>query len=87
MTLETGARFPIRLVESGPAGGAVLAGRVAAECAYEQVIAFDMGGTTAKICLINGFTPDTVRSFEVDRAARFLRGQRAAPENSGDRDD
>ena len=52
----------------------MLAGRVAAECAYEQVIAFDMGGTTAKICLINGFTPDTVRSFEVDRAARFLRG-------------
>ena len=74
MTLETGARFPIRLVESGPAGGAVLAGRIAAECAHEQVVAFDMGGTTAKICLIDGFTPDTARGFEVDRAARFLRG-------------
>ena len=74
MTLETGTRFPIRLVESGPAGGAVLAGRIAAECAHEQVVAFDMGGTTAKICLIDGFTPDTVRGFEVDRAARFLRG-------------
>ena len=74
MTLETGTRFPIRLVESGPAGGAVLAGRIAAECAHEQVVAFDMGGTTAKICLIDGFTPDTARGFEVDRAARFLRG-------------
>ena len=74
MTLETGTRFPIRLVESGPAGGAVLAGRIAAECAHEQVVAFDMGGTTAKICLIDGFTPETVRGFEVDRAARFLKG-------------
>ncbi|MDE2907538.1 MAG: hydantoinase/oxoprolinase family protein [Acidobacteriota bacterium] len=74
MTLETGARFPIRLVESGPAGGAVLAGRIAAECALARVVAFDMGGTTAKLCLIDGFTPDTVRSCEVDRAARFLRG-------------
>lgn len=74
MTLDTGTRFPIRLVESGPAGGAVLAGRVAAECAHERVVAFDMGGTTAKICLIDGFTPDTVRGFEVDRAARFLKG-------------
>ena len=74
MTLEAGARFPIRLVESGPAGGAVLAGSIAAECAQPQVVAFDMGGTTAKICLIDGFTPDTVQGFEVDRAARFLRG-------------
>jgi len=74
MTLETGARFPIRLVESGPAGGAVLAGRIAGECALARVVAFDMGGTTAKLCLIDGFTPDTVRSCEVDRAARFLRG-------------
>ena len=74
MTLETGARFPIRLVESGPAGGAVLAGRIAAECDHARVVAFDMGGTTAKICLIDGFTPDTVQGFEVDRAARFLGG-------------
>ena len=74
MTLETGARFPIRLVESGPAGGAVLAGRIAAECAHERVVAFDMGGTTAKICMIDGFVPDTVQGFEVDRAARLLRG-------------
>ena len=73
MTLETGMRFPIRLVESGPAGGAVLAGRIAAECTHDRVVAFDMGGTTAKICLIVGFTPDTARGFEVDRAARFLR--------------
>ena len=74
MTLDTGAKFPIRLVESGPAGGAVLAGKIAAECAESQVVSFDMGGTTAKICLIDGFTPDTVQGFEVDRAARFLKG-------------
>jgi len=73
-TLETAMRFPIRLVESGPAGGAILAGRVAAEMGLPKVISFDMGGTTAKICLIENFEPRTAREFEVDRAARFTRG-------------
>ena len=73
-TLETAMRFPIRLVESGPAGGAILAGRVAAEMDLRKVISFDMGGTTAKICLIEGFEPRSAREFEVDRAARFTRG-------------
>jgi N-methylhydantoinase A len=71
---ETAVKFPVRLVESGPAGGAILASRVAAECGFDRVLSFDMGGTTAKICLIDGATPLTSRSFEVARAYRFLKG-------------
>lgn len=74
MALDTARRYPIRLVESGPAGGAILASQVAAEAGLEKVISFDMGGTTAKICLIDGFEPRKARTFEVDRAARFLKG-------------
>ena len=72
--LDTASRFPIRLVESGPAGGAILAAHVAAERRLQKVLSFDMGGTTAKICLIEGMQPLKGRSFEVDRAARFLKG-------------
>ncbi len=71
---ETAVEFPVRLVESGPAGGAILASQVAAECGLDQVLSFDMGGTTAKICLIDGTTPLTSRSFEVARAYRFMKG-------------
>lgn len=73
-TLETAARFPIRLVESGPAGGAVLAAHVAREAGLERVLSFDMGGTTAKLCLIDGFEPQTSRHFEISRAERFIKG-------------
>ena len=72
--LETARRFPIRLVESGPAGGAILSGMVAAESGLDKVISFDMGGTTAKICLLEGCEPRKARTFEVDRTARFLKG-------------
>jgi N-methylhydantoinase A len=72
--LDAARRFPIRLVESGPAGGAILASRIAAECGLERVLSFDMGGTTAKICLIDGGQPQTSRAFEVARAYRFLKG-------------
>ncbi len=72
--LETAVRFPIRLVESGPAGGAILASRIAAECGLDRVLSFDMGGTTAKVCLIEDGQPETARTFEVDRAARFRKG-------------
>ena len=71
---ETAVRFPIRLVESGPAGGAILASRIALECGLESLLSFDMGGTTAKICLIDGGAPLTSRSFEVDRVYRFQKG-------------
>jgi N-methylhydantoinase A len=73
-TLETARLFPIRLVESGPAGGAILASRLATQCGFDQVLSFDMGGTTAKICLIDGGEPQYARSFEVARAYRFLKG-------------
>ena len=71
---ETAVRFPIRLVESGPAGGAILASRIARECGLDSLLSFDMGGTTAKICLIDEGTPLTSRSFEVDRVYRFQKG-------------
>ena len=72
--LDATVRFPIRLVESGPAGGAILASRIARECGLERALSFDMGGTTAKICLIDDYEPQAARTFEVDRAARFLKG-------------
>jgi N-methylhydantoinase A len=72
--LETAARFPIRLVESGPAGGAILAARIAAERGETRIVSFDMGGTTAKICLIDDGKPLMARTFEVDRQSRFMKG-------------
>ena len=71
---ETAVRFPIRLVESGPAGGAILASRIAAECGLDRVVSYDMGGTTAKLCLIDEAKPLASRSFEVAREYRFLKG-------------
>ncbi|MEO1193681.1 MAG: hydantoinase/oxoprolinase family protein [Pseudomonadota bacterium] len=72
--LETARRLPIRLVESGPSGGAILAAQVAERAGLEQVLSFDMGGTTAKLCLIDGYEPQRSRAFEVGRAARFIKG-------------
>ena len=73
-TVETAARHPIRLVESGPAGGAILASRIASAQGLDQVLSFDMGGTTAKICLIDDGKPQSSRTFEVDRIYRFTKG-------------
>jgi N-methylhydantoinase A len=73
-TLETAAAFPIRLVESGPAGGAILASHVARECGLDRVISFDMGGTTAKLCIVDDGRPLSSRHFEVARSYRFRRG-------------
>ena len=73
-TIETACRFPIRLVESGPAGGAIFSADVARQCGLASVLSFDMGGTTAKICLIDDFKPQTARTFEVARVGRFRKG-------------
>ena len=73
-TLEYAAKFPIRLVESGPAGGAILAAHIAGECGLDDVLAFDMGGTTAKVCLINDRKPERSRRFEIGRVYRNLKG-------------
>jgi N-methylhydantoinase A len=73
-TVGAAMQYPIRLVESGPAGGAILASRIARECGLDQVVSFDMGGTTAKICLIDDGRPLLSRFFEVDRTYRFMKG-------------
>ncbi len=74
-TLETAARFPIRLVvESGPAGGAILASRIAHQCKLPEVVSFDMGGTTAKICLLSNGEPERAHRFEIARAYRDMKG-------------
>jgi N-methylhydantoinase A len=73
-TLATARRFPVRLVESGPAGGAILAAGLARQCGLDRVLSFDMGGTTAKICLIDDGEPQHSRTFEVARQYRFLKG-------------
>ena len=73
-TLDHAARFPIRLVESGPAGGALLASHLSRECGLDRVLAFDMGGTTAKVCLIDHGEPERSRRFEVARAWKNLKG-------------
>ena len=74
ISLENAAEFPVRLVESGPAGGAVFAAHIAARHGLDKVLSFDMGGTTAKICLIKNQTPKTARVFEVARTYRFKKG-------------
>ena len=73
-TVETAIRFPVRLVESGPAGGALFASHIARQCGLDKVLSYDMGGTTAKICLIDDFQPQTSRAFEVARIYRFKKG-------------
>jgi len=73
-TIETAAALPIRLVESGPAGGAILAARIAQRAGATEVLSFDMGGTTAKLCLIDDYQPQSARRFEIARAERFIKG-------------
>ena len=73
-TPETAKRVPIRLVESGPAAGALAAARMARELGEPRLLSFDMGGTTAKACVIDGGEPLLAREFEVARADRFKKG-------------
>ncbi|MYI20547.1 MAG: methylhydantoinase, partial [Acidimicrobiia bacterium] len=74
LSVEVAAAFPVRLVESGPAGGAVFAADLAARHGRDRICSFDMGGTTAKIALIEDHVPRTASSFEVAREARFKKG-------------
>ncbi|HEV2282308.1 MAG TPA: hydantoinase/oxoprolinase family protein [bacterium] len=73
-SVETACRFPIRVVESGPAAGALAAAHHAALARRPDLLSFDMGGTTAKACLVEGGEPLTAREFEVARVYRFKRG-------------
>ncbi|MCK6449789.1 MAG: hydantoinase/oxoprolinase family protein [Alphaproteobacteria bacterium] len=73
-TIDTATRYPVRLVESGPAGGAIFAGHLAKQMGLDHVLSFDMGGTTAKICVIDDHAAQTARGFEVARVYRFKKG-------------
>ena len=66
--------FPIRLIESGPAAGAMAASFIAKTADIDKVISFDMGGTTAKICLVEDGRPDHKFDFEAGRVRRFQKG-------------
>jgi len=74
ISIDSAIEFPVRLLESGPAGGAIYAADYAARYGLDRVLSYDMGGTTAKICLIENRRPKTARSFEVARTYRFKKG-------------
>ena len=74
ISVQSAIEFPVRLLESGPAGGAIYAADFAARFGLDKVLSYDMGGTTAKICLIENCLPKTARTFEVARTYRFKKG-------------
>ena len=71
---ETAGRNPVRMIESGPAAGALAACHYAELLGIDRLMSFDMGGTTAKACLIENRTPLITGLFEVDRRYRFREG-------------
>ncbi|MDB5448503.1 MAG: hypothetical protein JWQ97_3820, partial [Phenylobacterium sp.] len=71
---EVAGRNPVRMIESGPAAGALAAAYYAERLGLERLMSFDMGGTTAKACLIEDQKPLVTGSFEVDRMYRFAEG-------------
>lgn len=73
-TVETAERFPIRLIESGPAAGALAAAHSGRLTGRRSLLSFDMGGTTAKACLIDDGQPLLSPEFEVNRVYRFKKG-------------
>jgi N-methylhydantoinase A len=73
-TVETASRFPLRLLESGPAGGALASAYYGEQAHVRDLLAFDMGGTTAKLCVVEDGKPLTSTEFEVDRKYRFKKG-------------
>ena len=74
VSCETANRYPVRLIESGPAGGAMASAFFATATGIEKAIALDMGGTTAKVCVIDDGKPEQSTEFEVDRVFRFAKG-------------
>lgn len=73
-TVDVARRFPVRMIESGPAAGALAAGHAGLASNRPNLLSFDMGGTTAKACLIEGGRPFITNEFEVDRVQRFMAG-------------
>ena len=74
VSVEDAARTPIRLVESGPAAGALAGSWFARRMGEQRLMCFDMGGTTAKSCLIVDGEPELTNTFEVARIYRFKKG-------------
>ena len=74
VSADDAALGPIRLVESGPAAGALAGTWFANRLGIDRLLCFDMGGTTAKACLIQGGRPELTTTFEVARAYRFKKG-------------
>ncbi|HEY4861457.1 MAG TPA: hydantoinase/oxoprolinase family protein, partial [Xanthobacteraceae bacterium] len=72
--IEVAKRFPVRMVESGPAAGALAASYYAEVLGLDRLLSFDMGGTTAKACIIEDRQPLVIGNFEVDRIYRFKAG-------------
>lgn len=73
-TGEFGREFPIQMIESGPAGGAIAAAYYGRLAGFNDLLSFDMGGTTAKMCLITGGQPTHAHTFEAARVQRFKKG-------------
>ena len=74
ISIESAIKFPVRLIESGPAGGAIFASEIATRHGIDAALSYDMGGTTAKICLIDEQSPRSAKTFEVARTHRFTKG-------------
>ncbi len=73
-TLRQARAFPIQLIESGPAAGAMAASYFGGLIGEQDLISFDMGGTTAKMCLVEGERPERSHDFEAGRVRRFKKG-------------
>ena len=86
-TMEAARSFPVRLVESGPAAGAMAAAYYGEALGYGELLSFDMGGTTAKLCLITGGRPSSHDRARGGAGAPLQEGKRAYPEGPGHRHD
>jgi N-methylhydantoinase A len=73
-TVDVARRYPVRMIESGPAAGALAAAHLGRRAGRPNLLSFDMGGTTAKACVIEAGRPLVTTDFEVDRVYRFKKG-------------
>lgn len=74
MTVQTAESFPVQLVESGPAGGVLISSLIGEQIGMPNLLSFDMGGTTAKACVIRDGAPLVTRNYEVAHVRRFRKG-------------
>ncbi|MPZ24932.1 MAG: hydantoinase/oxoprolinase family protein [Micromonosporaceae bacterium] len=74
LSTETAKAFPVRIIESGPVAGVLAAVHAGRQAGEDDVIAFDMGGTTAKACVVSGGTVPMTNEFEVARMLRLRKG-------------